>query len=52
MSQNYYSTSKVMYKLFRNEKLNVNDKINLKTIYKDASYGNKEVQEMAKERLK
>ena len=52
MKSDYYATSKVMYKLFRNEKLNVHDKINLKTLYNDPSYGNKSVQWFAKERLK
>jgi len=34
-NQDYYSTSKVMYKYFKGEKFNVHDKINFKTIYKD-----------------
>jgi hypothetical protein len=48
-NQNFYSTSKVMYKFFSNEKLDINDRINFKTIYREPNYGFKRLVEHLKE---
>ena len=34
----YYRTSEVIVKVFKNEYLNINDKINLKSMYKQPNY--------------
>ena len=47
-NQNFYSTSKVMYKYFSCEHFNIHDKINYKTLFKNPTYGFKSLIEHLK----